>query len=145
MKPLSIRGQAWSVITIRGVSVALELLALLLWGQPACKVLLKIIVLFCAISVAYECIAFRQLKSGNGEMDDERDRVLMWRAADRAMLYSQIVLAILTLGAVVIMLNAGALSGATIMLVLVAISLPPLIKNILFLYYEATDEGEYYE
>ena len=61
------------------------------------------------------------------------------------MTYSQLLLAVLALGTVISMLYAGELSGASIMLVLIAISLPPLMKHSLFLYYEATDEGEYYE
>ena len=145
MNFLSIRGRAWSIVVIRGITVALELLALVLWAQSAGKVLLKVIVAFCFLSVVYECFAFRGLKAGSGEAEDERDRVLMWKASDQAMTYSQLLLAVLALGTVISMLYAGELSGASIMLVLIAISLPPLMKHSLFLYYEATDEGEYYE
>ena len=66
MNFLSIRGRAWSIVVIRGITVALELLALALWAQPAGKVLLKVIVAFCFLSVVYECVAFRGLKAGSG-------------------------------------------------------------------------------
>ena len=72
MNFLSIRGRAWSIVVIRGITVALELLALVLWAQPAGKVLLKVIVAFCFLSVVYECFAFRGLKAGSGEAEDEQ-------------------------------------------------------------------------
>lgn len=142
---LTIRKGSWTILAVRSITLFLEILAVLTWGHPFCKALLKILVIVCAVSVAYEVNLVRSIFNGKAESEDERDQMLMRKAGDKALSYSQVWLSVLLLAFVGAALLGITKIEAGIMLALMAISLPPLLKHSLFLYYEANDEGEYYE
>lgn len=90
------------------------------------------------------CVAWK-LAGGNGEMVDERDRVLLSRAADKAIIISQMLIGIMTIVFLALAFKEKAFMEGGIMFALIGINLPSLLKYSFFLYLEATDEGEYFE
>ena len=97
MKKVSLQTQAWVVVVGRGLTVLLSALCLFLWVSAALKPLLTVTAVSCFVMVMFElCVAWK-LAGGNGEMVDERDRVLLSRAADKAIIISQMLIGIMTI------------------------------------------------
>lgn len=78
-------------------------------------------------------------------MVDERDRVLLSRAADKAIILSQMLIGVMAIVFLVLAFKEKAFMEGGIMFALIGINLPSLLKYAFFLYLEATDEGEYFE
>ena len=145
MKKVSLRTQAWVVVVGRGLTVLLSALCMFLWVSAALKPLLTATAVSCFVMVMFElCVAWK-LASGNGEMVDERDRVLLSRAADKAIIISQMLIGIMTIVFLTLVFKEKAFMEGGIMFALIGINLPSLLKYSFFLYLEATDEGEYFE
>lgn len=145
MKKVSLRTQAWVVVVGRGLTVLLSALCMFLWVSAALKPLLTATAVSCFVMVMFElCVAWK-LASGNGEMVDERDRVLLSRAADKAIIISQMLIGIMTIVFLALAFKEKAFMEGGIMFALIGINLPSLLKYSFFLYLEATDEGEYFE
>ena len=145
MKKVSLRTQAWVVVVGRGLTVLLSALCMFLWVSAALKPLLTVTAVSCFVMVMFElCVAWK-LASGNGEMVDERDRVLLSRAADKAIIISQMLIGVMTIVFLVLAFREKAFMEGGIMFALIGINLPSLLKYSFFLYLEATDEGEYFE
>ena len=145
MKKVSLRTQAWVVVVGRGLTVLLSALCMFLWVSAALKPLLTATAVSCFVMVMFElCVAWK-LASGNGEMVDERDRVLLSRAADKAIIISQMLIGVMTIAFLALAFKEKAFIEGGIMFALIGINLPSLLKYAFFLYLEATDEGEYFE
>lgn len=145
MKKVSLRTQAWVVVVGRGLTVLLSALCMFLWVSAALKPLLTVTAVSCFVMVMFElCVAWK-LASGNGEMVDERDRVLLSRAADKAIIISQMLIGVMTIAFLALAFKEKAFIEGGIMFALIGINLPSLLKYAFFLYLEATDEGEYFE
>ena len=145
MKKVSLRTQAWVVVVGRGLTVLLSALCMFLWVSAALRPLLTVTAVSCFVMVMFElCVAWK-LASGNGEMVDERDRVLLSRAADKAIILSQMLIGIMTIVFLALAFKEKAFMEGGIMFALIGINLPSLLKYSFFLYLEATDEGEYFE
>ena len=145
MKKITLRTQAWIVVTGRGLTVLLAALCMFFWVSQAINALLTVTAISCFIMVMFElCVAWK-LASGNGEMVDERDRVLLSRAADKAIIISQMLIGIMTIAFLVLAFREKAFMEGGIMFALIGINLPSLLKYAFFLYLEATDEGECFE
>ena len=145
MKKVSLRTQAWVVVVGRGLTVLLSALCMFLWVSAALRPLLTVTAVSCFVMVMFElCVAWK-LASGNGEMVDERDRILLSRAADKAIIISQMLIGIMTIVFLALAFKEKAFMEGGIMFALIGINLPSLLKYSFFLYLEATDEGEYFE
>ena len=145
MKKVTLRAQAWVVVAGRGLTVLLSTLCMFLWVSAALKPLLTTTAISCFVMVMLElCVAWK-LAGGNGEMVDERDRVLLSRAADKAIIISQMLIGIMTIAFLVLAFREKAFMEGGIMFALIGINLPSLLKYAFFLYLEATDEGECFE
>ena len=145
MKKVSLQTQAWVVVVGRGLTVLLSALCMFLWVSAALKPLLTATAISCFVMVMFElCVAWK-LASGNGEMVDERDRILLSRAADKAIIISQMLIGIMTIVFLALAFKEKAFMEGGIMFALIGINLPSLLKYSFFLYLEATDEGEYFE
>ena len=145
MKKVSLRTQAWVVVVGRGLTVLLSALCMFLWVSAALKPLLTVTAISCFVMVMFElCVAWK-LASGNGEMVDERDRVLLSRAADKAITISQMLIGVMAIVFLALAFKEKAFIEGGIMFALIGINLPSLLKYAFFLYLEATDEGEYFE
>ena len=145
MKKVSLRTQAWVVVVGRGLTVLLSALCMFLWVSAALKPLLTATAVSCFVMVMFElCVAWK-LASGNGEMVDERDRVLLSRAADKAIIISQMLIGVMAIVFLALAFKEKAFIEGGIMFALIGINLPSLLKYSFFLYLEATDEGEYFE
>ena len=145
MKKVTLRAQAWVVVAGRGLTVLLSALCMFLWVSAALKPLLTVTAVSCFVMVMFElCVAWK-LAGGNGEMVDERDRVLLSRAADKAIIISQMLIGIMTIVFLALAFKEKAFMEGGIMFALIGINLPSLLKYSFFLYLEATDEGEYFE
>ena len=81
MKKVSLRTQAWVVVVGRGLTVLLTSLCMFFWVSQAINALLTVTAISCFVMVMFELYVARKLASGNGEMVDERDQVLLSRAA----------------------------------------------------------------
>ena len=145
MKKVSLQTQAWVVVVGRGLTVLLSALCLFLWVSAALKPLLTATAVSCFVMVMFELYVARKLAGGNGEMVDERDRVLLSRAADKAIIISQMLIGIMTIVFLTLVFKEKAFMEGGIMFALIGINLPSLLKYSFFLYLEATDEGEYFE
>ena len=145
MKKVSLRTQAWVVVVGRGLTVLLSALCLFLWVSAALKPLLTVTAVSCFVMVMFELGVAWKLAGGNGEMVDERDRVLLSRAADKAIIISQMLIGIMTIVFLALAFKEKAFMEGGIMFALIGINLPSLLKYSFFLYLEATDEGEYFE
>ena len=145
MKKVSLRTQAWVVVVGRGLTVLLSALCLFLWVSAALKPLLTVTAVSCFVMVMFELGVAWKLAGGNGEMVDERDRVLLSRAADKAIIISQMLIGIMTIVFLTLVFKEKAFMEGCIMFALIGINLPSLLKYSFFLYLEATDEGEYFE
>ena len=145
MKKVSLRTQAWVVVVGRGLTVLLSALCLFLWVSAALKPLLTVTAVSCFVMVMFELGVVWKLAGGNGEMVDERDRVLLSRAADKAIIISQMLIGIMTIVFLTLVFKEKAFMEGGIMFALIGINLPSLLKYSFFLYLEATDEGEYFE
>lgn len=145
MKKVSLQTQAWVVVVGRGLTVLLSALCLFLWVSAALKPLLTVTAVSCFVMVMFELGVAWKLAGGNGEMVDERDRVLLSRAADKAIIISQMLIGIMTIVFLTLVFKEKAFMEGGIMFALIGINLPSLLKYSFFLYLEATDEGEYYE
>ena len=145
MKKVSLRTQAWVVVVGRGLTVLLSALCLFLWVSAALKPLLTVTAVSCFVMVMFELGVAWKLAGGNGEMVDERDRVLLSRAADKAIIISQMLIGIMTIVFLTLVFKEKAFMEGGIMFALIGINLPSLLKYSFFLYLEATDEGEYFE
>ena len=144
MKKITLRTQAWIVVTGRGLTVLLAALCMFFWVSTAIKTLLTTAI-SCFVVVMFElCVAWK-LAGGKGEMVDERDRVLLSRAADKAIIISQMLIGIMTIVFLTLVFKEKAFMEGGIMFALIGINLPSLLKYSFFLYLEATDEGEYFE
>ena len=145
MKKVSLRTQAWVVVVGRGLTVLLSALCMFLWVSAALRPLLTVTAVSCFVMVMFElCVAWK-LASGNGEMVDERDRVLLSRAADKAIIISQMLIGVMTIVFLVLAFREKAFMEGGIMFALIGINLPSLLKYAFFLYLEASDEGEFFE
>ena len=145
MKKVSLQTQAWVVVVGRGLTVLLSALCLFLWVSAALKPLLTVTAVSCFVMVMFELGVVWKLAGGNGEMVDERDRVLLSRAADKAIIISQMLIGIMTIVFLALAFKEKAFMEGGIMFALIGINLPSLLKYSFFLYLEATDEGEYFE
>ena len=145
MKKVSLLTQAWVVVVGRGLTVLLSALCLFLWVSAALKPLLTVTAVSCFVMVMFELGVAWKLAGGNGEMVDERDRVLLSRAADKAIIISQMLIGIMTIVFLTLVFKEKAFMEGGIMFALIGINLPSLLKYSFFLYLEATDEGEYFE
>ena len=145
MKKVSLRTQAWVVVVGRGLTVLLSALCLFLWVSAALKPLLTVTAVSCFVMVMFELGVAWKLAGGNGEMVDERDRVLLSRAADKAIILSQMLIGIMTIVFLALAFREKAFMEGGIMFALIGINLPSLLKYTFFLYLEATDEGEFFE
>ena len=145
MKKVSLQTQAWVVVVGRGLTVLLSALCLFLWVSAALKPLLTVTAVSCFVMVMFELGVVWKLAGGNGEMVDERDRVLLSRAADKAIIISQMLIGIMTIVFLTLVFKEKAFMEGGIMFALIGINLPSLLKYSFFLYLEATDEGEYFE
>ena len=145
MKKVSLQTQAWVVVVGRGLTVLLSALCLFLWVSAALKPLLTVTAVSCFVMVMFELGVAWKLAGGNGEMVDERDRVLLSRAADKAIIISQMLIGIMTIVFLALAFKEKAFMEGGIMFALIGINLPSLLKYSFFLYLEATDEGEYFE
>ena len=145
MKKVSLRTQAWVVVVGRGLTVLLSAVCLFLWVSAALKPLLTVTAVSCFVMVMFELGVAWKLAGGNGEMVDERDRVLLSRAADKAIIISQMLIGIMTIVFLTLVFKEKAFMEGGIMFALIGINLPSLLKYSFFLYLEATDEGEYFE
>ena len=145
MKKVSLQTQAWVVVVGRGLTVLLSALCLFLWVSAALKPLLTVTAVSCFGMVMFELGVSWKLAGGNGEMVDERDRVLLSRAADKAIIISQMLSGIMTIVFLTLVFKEKAFMEGGIMFALIGINLPSLLKYSFFLYLEATDEGEYFE
>jgi hypothetical protein len=145
MKKVSLQTQAWVVVVGRGLTVLLSALCLFLWVSAALKPLLTVTAVSCFVMVMFELGVAWKLAGGNGEMVDERDRVLLSRAADKAIIISQMLIGIMTIVFLTLVFKEKAFMEGGIMFALIGINLPSLLKYSFFLYLEATDEGEYFE
>ena len=145
MKKVSLRTQAWVVVVGRGLTVLLSALCMFLWVSAALKPLLTVTAVSCFVMVMFELGVAWKLAGGNGEMVDERDRVLLSRAADKAIIISQMLIGIMTIVFLALAFKEKAFMEGGIMFALIGINLPSLLKYSFFLYLEATDEGEYFE
>lgn len=145
MKKVSLQTQAWVVVVGRGLTVLLSALCLFLWVSAALKPLLTVTAVSCFVMVMFELGVAWKLAGGNGEMVDERDRVLLSRAADKAIIISQMLIGIMTIVFLTLVFKEKAFMEGCIMFALIGINLPSLLKYSFFLYLEATDEGEYFE
>ena len=145
MKKVSLRTQAWVVVVGRGLTVLLSALCMFLWVSAALKPLLTVTAVSCFVMVMFElCVAWKRA-GGKGEMVDERDRVLLSRAADKAIILSQMLIGIMTIVFLALAFKEKAFMEGGIMFALIGVNLPSLLKYSFFLYLEATDEGEYFE
>lgn len=145
MKKITLRAQAWVVVAGRGLTVLLATLCMFFWGSTAIKPLLTVTAISCFVMVMFElCVAWK-LASGNGETVDERDRVLLSRAADKAITISQMLIGVMAIVFLALAFKEKAFIEGGIMFALIGINLPSLLKYAFFLYLEATDEGEYFE
>ena len=145
MKKVSLRTQAWVVVVGRGLTVLLSALCMFLWVSAALKPLLTVTAVSCFVMVMFElCVAWK-LASGNGEIVDERDQVLISRAADKAITISQMLIGVMAIVFLALAFKEKAFIEGGIMFALIGINLPSLLKYAFFLYLEATDEGEYFE
>ena len=145
MKKVSLRTQAWVVVVGRGLTVLLSALCMFLWVSAALKPLLTATAVSCFVMVMFELGVAWKLAGGNGEMVDERDRVLLSRAADKAIIISQMLIGIMTIVFLALAFKEKAFMEGGIMFALIGINLPSLLKYSFFLYLEATDEGECFE
>ena len=145
MKKVSLRTQAWVVVVGRGLTVLLSALCMFLWVSAALKPLLTVTAVSCFVMVMFELGVAWKLAGGNGEMVDERDRVLLSRAADKAIIISQMLIGIMTIVFLTLVFKEKAFMEGGIMFALSGINRPSLLKYSFFLYLEATDEGEYFE
>lgn len=145
MKKITLRAQAWVVVAGRGLTVLLATLCMFFWGSTAIKPLLTVTAISCFVMVMFELGVAWKLAGGNGEMVDERDRVLLSRAADKAIIISQMLIGIMTIVFLALAFKEKAFMEGGIMFALIGINLPSLLKYSFFLYLEATDEGEYFE
>ena len=145
MKKVSLRTQAWVVVVGRGLTVLLSALCMFLWVSAALKPLLTVTAVSCFVMVMFELGVAWKLAGGNGEMVDERDRVLLSRAADKAIIISQMLIGIMTIVFLALAFKEKAFMEGGIMFALIGINLPSLLKYAFFLYLEATDEGECFE
>ena len=145
MKKVSLRTQAWVVVVGRGLTVLLSALCLFLWVSAALKPLLTVTAVSCFVMVMFELGVAWKLAGGNGEMVDERDRVLLSRAADKAIIISQMLIGVMVIAFLVLTIKEKAFMEGGIIFALIGINLPSLLKYAFFLYLEATDEGEYFE
>ena len=145
MKKVSLRTQAWVVVVGRGLTVLLSALCLFLWVSAALKPLLTVTAVSCFVMVMFELGVAWKLAGGNGEMVDERDRVLLSRAADKAIIISQMLIGIMTIVFLTLVFKEKAFMEGGIMFALIGINLPSLLKYAFFLYLEASDEGEFFE
>ena len=145
MKKVSLQTQAWVVVVGRGLTVLLSALCMFLWVSAALKPLLTVTAVSCFVMVMFELGVAWKLAGGNGEMVDERDRVLLSRAADKAIIISQMLIGIMTIVFLTLVFKEKAFMEGGIMFALIGINLPSLLKYSFFLYLEATDEGEYFE
>ena len=145
MKKVALRTQAWVVVVGRGLTVLLSALCMFLWVSAALKPLLTVTAVSCFVMVMFELGVAWKLAGGNGEMVDERDRVLLSRAADKAIIISQMLIGIMTIVFLALAFKEKAFMEGGIMFALIGINLPSLLKYSFFLYLEATDEGEYFE
>ena len=145
MKKVSLQTQAWVVVVGRGLTVLLSALCMFLWVSAALKPLLTVTAVSCFVMVMFELGVAWKLAGGNGEMVDERDRVLLSRAADKAIIISQMLIGIMTIVFLTLVFKEKAFMEGCIMFALIGINLPSLLKYSFFLYLEATDEGEYFE
>ena len=145
LQKITLRAQAWVVVAGRGLTVLLATLCMFFWGSTAIKPLLTVTAISCFVMVMFElCVAWK-LASGNGEMVDERDRVLLSRAADKAITISQMLIGVMAIVFLALAFKEKAFIEGGIMFALIGINLPSLLKYAFFLYLEATDEGEYFE
>ena len=145
MKKVSLQTQAWVVVVGRGLTVLLSALCLFLWVSAALKPLRTVTAVSCFVMVMFELGVAWKLAGGNGEMVDESDRVLLSRAADKAIIISQMLIGIMTIVFLALAFKEKAFMEGGIMFALIGINLPSLLKYSFFLYLEATDEGEYFE
>ena len=145
MKKVSLRTQAWVVVVGRGLTVLLSALCMFLWVSAALKPLLTVTAVSCFVMVMFELGVAWKLAGGNGEMVDERDRILLSRAADKAIIISQMLIGIMTIVFLTLVFKEKAFMEGGIMFALIGINLPSLLKYSFFLYLEATDEGEFFE
>lgn len=145
MKKVSLRTQAWVVVVGRGLTVLLSALCMFLWVSAALKPLLTTTAISCFVMVMFELFIAWKLAGGNGEMVDERDRVLLSRAADKAITISQMLIGVMTIMFLALAFKEKAYIEGGVMFALIGINLPSLLKYAFFLYLEATDEGELFE
>ena len=145
MKKVSLQAQAWVVIVGRGLTVILAALCMFLWVSSAIKPLLTVTAISCSIMVLFELFIAWKLIGGKGELVDERDRVLMLRASDKAIITSQILIGVLVIAFLALAFMDKSIMEGGVMFALIGINLPSLLKYSFFLYLEATDEGEYFE
>lgn len=145
MKKVSLRTQAWVVVVGRGLTVLLTALCMFFWVSQAINALLTVTAISCFVMVMFELYVARKLASGNGEIVDERDQVLLSRAADKAITISQMLIGVMTIAFLVLAFKEKAFMEGGIMFALIGINLPSLLKYAFFLYLEATDEGEFFE
>ena len=144
MKKVTLRAQAWVVVIGRGLTVLLSALCMFLWVSAALKPLLTVTAVSCFVMVMFElCVAWKL--AGGNEMVDERDRDLLSRAADKAIIISQILIGAIAVVFLALAFKEKAFMEGGIMFALIGINLPSLLKYAFFLYLEATDEGEYFE
>ena len=145
MKKVSLLTQAWGVVVGRGLTVLLSALCMFLWVSASLRPLLTVTAVSCFVMVMFElCVAWK-LVGGKGEMVDERDRVLLSRAADKAITISQVLIGVMAIVFLVLAFKEIAFMEGGIMFALIGINLPSLLKYSFFLYLEATDEEEYFE
>lgn len=145
MKKVSLRTQAWVVVVGRGLTVLLTALCMSFWVSQAINALLTVTAISCFVMVMFELYIARKLASGSGEIVDERDQVLLSRAADKSITISQMIIGVMTIVFLALAFKEKSFMEGGIMFALIGINLPSLLKYAFFLYLEATDEGEFFE
>lgn len=145
MKKLSLKKMIWSITILRGILIAMLLLCLLPWndlGLAVVRVTADAMFVFVA---AIEFWLVTKIQQERVENPDERDVALMDRAADKAILYNAVILAFLVISITVIWEVTNTIPTMGYIFGFIGVNLPFFIKYCLYLHYERTDEGEYYE
>lgn len=145
MKKVSLSVQSWVLVIARGLTALLAMLCMFLQNTSAAKILMEVIVVFCFLMVIFEFYLARKLYCGQAEEADERDCALLLRAADRAVSLSQLLIGAAAVVFLLLVHGGWVSMERGILFALIGINLPSFLKYAFFLYYEAADEGAYWE
>lgn len=133
------------LLVMRGLLLVMLLICMFPWPDTGWNTLIYIAAgLFLVVSF-FEFSIVRKMQCGRTEIPDERDTLLMQKAADKAITINKLVLLILVMVFCLTCGLTGTSANKGYLFAFVGMCLPSFIKYCIYLHYERTDEGEYFE